>query len=87
MTDAVFVHRTVLLDEAVQAARDEAGRTYGAALVPVQQARDEAVRQRADEWFPNTTPMRSRSVDAGGWYAGRLAADLATIDRARASVE
>ena len=75
------------LDEAVQAARDEAGQTYGAALVPVQQARDEAVRQRADEWFPSTTPMRSRSVDAGGWHAGRLAADLATIDRARASVE
>lgn len=75
------------LDEAVQAARDEAGHTYGAALVPVQQARDEAVRQRAAEWFPRTTPMRSRSVDAGGWHAGRLAADLASIDRARAEVD
>ncbi|MEX0848167.1 MAG: DUF2786 domain-containing protein [Ilumatobacteraceae bacterium] len=75
------------LDEAVHAARDEAGQTYGSALVPVQQAREAAVRERAAEWFPRTTPMRSRSVDAGGWHAGRLAADLAQIDRARAAVD
>ena len=75
------------LDEAVHIARDEAGETYGAALVPVQEARDAAVRERAAEWFPRTTPMRSRSVDAGGWHAGRLAADLAHIDRARAAVD
>ena len=48
--------------------------------MPVQAARRAAVQQRADEWFPDTMPMRSRSVDAGGWYAGRSAADLARLE-------
>ena len=70
----------MLLTTTTHIARDEAGETYGAALVPVQQARDKAVRQRADEWFPDTMPMRSRSVDAGGWYAGRTAAAVARLE-------
>ena len=68
------------LEEARRRATDEASEHYGGSLVPVQAARRAAVQQRADEWFPDTTPMRSRSVDAGGWYAGRSAADLARLE-------
>jgi hypothetical protein len=48
-------------------------------LVPVREARREAVEERSAAWFPNTRPIRTRSVDAGGWYAGRQAADLARL--------
>jgi hypothetical protein len=65
--------------EATQRATDEAGQQYGAALVPVREARREAVEERSAAWFPNTRPIRTRSVDAGGWYAGRQAADLARL--------
>ncbi|MFN8024118.1 MAG: DUF2786 domain-containing protein [Acidimicrobiales bacterium] len=68
------------LDEARRRVDVEAGEQYGGALVPVQEARRAAVEQRSKEWFPDTRPMRSRSVDAGGWYAGRSAADLADIE-------
>jgi Protein of unknown function (DUF2786) len=68
------------LREAQSRARESAEEHYGGALVPVQAAREAAIRERADEWFPDTTPMRSRSVDAGGWYAGRAAADLARLE-------
>jgi Protein of unknown function (DUF2786) len=68
------------LGEARHRASEEASAHYGGALVPVQAARRAAVQERADEWFPDTTPMRSRSVDAGGWYAGRTAADVARLE-------
>ncbi len=68
------------LEQARRRVSDEATAHYGGALVPVQAARRAAVQRRADEWFPDTTPMRSRSVDAGGWYAGRTAADVARLE-------
>ena len=68
------------LDEARRRAGEAADAEYGGALVPVQAARQAAVRERLDEWFPNTTSMRTRSVDAGGWYAGRAAADTAQLE-------
>jgi hypothetical protein len=68
------------LEEARRRASDEASEHYGGALVPVQAARRAAVQARADEWFPDTTPMKSRSVDAGGWHAGRAAADIAHLE-------
>jgi hypothetical protein len=68
------------LEEARRRASEEATVQYGGALVPVQAARRAAVHARAEEWFPDTTPMRSRSVDAGGWYAGRTAADVARLE-------
>lgn len=68
------------LEEARRRATAEAAEHYGGSLVPVQAERRAAVQQRADEWFPDTVPMRSRSVDAGGWYAGRSAADLARLE-------
>jgi hypothetical protein len=61
-------------------ATDEATVRYGAALVPVQLARRDAVDQRSAEWFPGARAMRARSVDAGGWHAGRHAADLAHLE-------
>jgi hypothetical protein len=68
------------LEEARRRAHDVADVEYGGALVPVEEARRTAVRERADEWFPNTRAMRSRSVDASGWYAGRAAADTADLE-------
>ena len=68
------------LEAARHRAHEEAAAQYGGALVPVQAARREAVQQRSAEWFPDTTPMRTRSVDAGGWYAGRQAADVAHLE-------
>jgi hypothetical protein len=57
----------------------EATEQYGGALVPLQQARRDAVDTRSAEWFPRLREMRTRSVDAGGWWAGRQAADLAHL--------
>jgi hypothetical protein len=68
------------LEEARRRAHDEADAQYGGALVPVEEARRAAVRERAEDWFPNTRAMRSRSVDASGWYAGRSAADTANLE-------
>ena len=67
------------LAQAKARATAEAGQQYGSALVPVQQARREAVDQRSAEWFPRVREMRTRSVDAGGWWAGRQAADAAHL--------
>ncbi len=68
------------LEAAHRRASDEASAHYGSALVPVQALRRAAVRERAAEWFPDTIPMKTRQVDAGGWYAGRAAADIAHLD-------
>jgi hypothetical protein len=68
------------LAAAKQRATAEASTEYGTALVPVQQARRDAVEQRSAEWFPRLRSMRTRSVDAGGWYAGRQAADAARLE-------
>lgn len=68
------------LEDARRRAHQEADVQYGGALVPVEQARREAVQRRSEEWFPNARAMRSRSVDASGWYAGRAAADVADLE-------
>lgn len=68
------------LEEARRRAGDAAAAEYGGALVPVQEARRAAVQQRSAEWFPDAAPMRTRSVDAGGWHAGRAAADVADLE-------
>lgn len=68
------------LEEARRRADGAAEAEYGAALVPVREARRAAVQERSAEWFPNAGPMRTRSVDAGGWYAGRAAADAADLE-------
>jgi len=52
---------------------------YGGALVPVLAQRRDEVDRTFRETFPNTRPMRSRSYDAAGWWAGRDAADRAHL--------
>jgi hypothetical protein len=67
------------LDEAQHHARDEAQVQYGSALVPVLAARTEAVDQITEQIFPRLRASRTRTVDAQGWRAGRVAADVANL--------
>jgi hypothetical protein len=71
------------LNEAKQQASTEAETTYGTSLVPVLIERSEAVKSVTDQIFTRTKPMKSRSVDSQGWYAGRAAADLASLGSTR----
>lgn len=67
------------LDDAERHAAAEAASSYGTALVPVLAARTEAVAEVTKQLFAHTVPMKARSVDAQGWYAGRSAADRASL--------
>jgi Protein of unknown function (DUF2786) len=67
------------LTEARHHARDEATQQYGTALVPVMAARTDAVDNVTERIFPRLRESRARSVDAQGWRAGRVAADVATL--------
>ncbi len=75
-----FAHR---IAERLEAARRhvaaEAAEEYGASLLPVLASREAAVEAAYAEAFPNTTLMKSRSLNAAGWHAGRSAADVADI--------
>jgi hypothetical protein len=67
------------LTEAQHQARHQAQHQYGSALVPVLAARTDAVDQITEQIFPRLRESRVRRVDAHGWRAGRLAADIATL--------
>jgi hypothetical protein len=67
------------LAEAQHVARDQAAQQYGTALVPVMAARTEAVDQITEQLFPRLRESRIRRVDALGWAAGRMAADIASL--------
>ena len=71
------------LDEAAGHANQEAAHQYGVALVPIMQARDDAVESEFTRMFPQTRAMRGRQLDARGWAAGRAAADRAVLDEGR----
>jgi Protein of unknown function (DUF2786) len=71
------------LDDAKKQASTEAETTYGTSLVPVMIERSEAVKSVTEQIFTRTKPMKSRSVDSQGWYAGRAAADLASLGSTR----
>ncbi|MDP5181049.1 DUF2786 domain-containing protein [Blastococcus sp. BMG 814] len=76
-----YAHR---IGERLAAARrrvtEEAAAERGADLLPVLRSRQEAVEARTQELFPRVRSSRSRSsVDAGGWYAGRAAAERADV--------
>lgn len=75
-----FAHR---IAERLEAARRhvaaEAAAEYGDSLLPVLASREAAVEAAYAEAFPNTTLMKSRSLNAAGWHAGRSAADAADI--------
>lgn len=67
------------LRAAQQHARDDAQHEYGTSLVPVLAARTDAVDQITERIFPRLREMRVRTVDAQGWRAGRIAADVARL--------
>ncbi len=75
-----FAHR---IAERLEAARSHVAATaateYGESLLPVLASREAAVETAYTEAFPNATTMRSRSLNAAGWHAGRSAADAADI--------
>ena len=70
-----------------QQAGQAAEHQYGTALVPIMAERRDVVGTVTDRLFPDSRPMRPRLVDAQGWNAGRLAADLADIRAARAALD
>ncbi|RFU18956.1 DUF2786 domain-containing protein [Geodermatophilus marinus] len=79
------------IGERLQAARRrataEAAAEHGVDLLPVLRGRQEAVEARAAELFPRVRSRRSRaSVDAGGWFAGRAAAECADVGTRRSSL-
>jgi hypothetical protein len=56
-------------------------------LLPVLRSRDEAVAEAFAQLFPRVRTSRSRaSVDAGGWHAGRAAAERADVGPRRSAV-
>ena len=83
-----YAHR---IGERLQAARRrataEAVAEHDVDLLPVLRSRQAAVEQRVTELFPHVRATRSRaSVDAGGWYAGREAAERADVGSRRSSL-
>lgn len=68
------------LTRARERATAEAAAAHGVDLLPVLRSRQAAVEERVAELFPRVRTSRSRSaVDAGGWYAGRAAAERADV--------
>jgi hypothetical protein len=83
-----YAHR---IGERLQAARQrataEAAAEHGVDLLPVLRSRQAAVEERVAELFPRVRATRSRApVDAGGWYAGREAAERADVGLRRSSL-
>jgi hypothetical protein len=65
----------------------EAAAERGVDLLPVLRCRQVAVEERVAELFPRVrSTRRSTSVDAGGWYAGRSAAERADVGRRRSAL-
>ena len=74
------------LDKARAAATDAASKSRGTDLAPVLRRRKQAVDDVFAEMFPETYGMATRSFDAGGWHAGRLAAEHADLGSGRGQV-
>ncbi|WP_448626366.1 DUF2786 domain-containing protein [Geodermatophilus sp. URMC 64] len=83
-----YAHRVgQRLTAARQQATAEASAAHGVDLLPVLRSRQAAVEERVAELFPRVRTARSRgSVDAGGWYAGRAAAERADVGTRRSSL-
>ncbi len=75
------------LQSARQRATAEAAAEHGVDLLPVLRSRRAAVEERVADLFPRVRATRSRaSLDAGGWFAGRAAADRADTGRRQSSL-
>ena len=59
---------------------------HGSSFLPVLVRRDEAVAEATREAFPNSAPIKNRSVDGQGWKAGRVAADIADLGKDRSEL-
>ncbi len=74
------------LAEAAATASSQAEREHGASLLPVLARREEEVQETVREYFPDivttTTPVGNRA----GWFAGRAAADRASLQPQRSPV-
>lgn len=71
------------LDEASQAATEEASAVHGSQLLPVLAGRASAVDDAFESMFPNLRSTSSRVTSVAGWAAGRAAADLAQLRTAQ----
>jgi hypothetical protein len=67
------------LGQVHQRANEQGRATHGTELVPILAARRAAVTSATDKLFPTTMAMGPRRVHAGGWAAGRLAANRADL--------
>jgi hypothetical protein len=68
-------------------ATEEAAAERGVDLLPVLRSQREAVERAVTELFPKVRTSRSRSsVDAGGWHAGRAAAERADVGSRQSSL-
>jgi hypothetical protein len=75
------------LQTARRSATAEAAAEHDVDLLPVLRNRQAAVEERVAELFPRVRATRSRAtVDPGGWYAGREAAERADVGVRRPSV-
>jgi len=76
------------LRAARQQATEQAAAERGVDLLPVLRNRQEAVDDAFAELFPQVRSSRRTraSVDGGGWYAGRAAADRADVGSAQSSL-
>lgn len=83
-----FAHRIgERLQSARRSATAEAAAQHGVDLLPVLRTRQMAVEEHVAELFPRVRATRSRaSVDAGGWFAGRDAAERADVGVRRSSL-
>jgi hypothetical protein len=79
------------IGERLTSARERATRAavaeQGVDLLPVLRSRQEAIDDAFTELFPRVRSTRSRSsMDAGGWWAGRTAAESADVGSRRSSL-
>jgi Protein of unknown function (DUF2786) len=68
------------LRSAATEVEDRADRGHAGALVPVLSARDDAVQHAAEALFPELVSKPIAVSNQAGWTAGRVAADLASLD-------
>ena len=75
------------LTSARERVTSEAAADQGVDLLPTLRSRQEAVDDAFTELFPRVRSTRSRSsMDAGGWWAGRAAADSADVGSRHSSL-